>query len=155
MQNCEKSVSGVSWFQRGRLSVVIRVIATVRAVTQMGRVQIFWCHTSGTRVCGKVFICFLDSRLRARWSARCWSSPSARGECSKQAATVRVQQGGDLTRPYPALRPYEVTPCHLISISDIEVLGLFRAFSTLYAIAVPPGVFERSPPWCATHGCSL
>ena len=35
---------------------------------------------------------FLYSRLRARWSARCWSSPSARGERGKQAATVRVQQ---------------------------------------------------------------
>ena len=50
-------------------------------------------------------------------------------------------QGGDLTRPYPARRPPEAAPCHLISISDCEVLGLFMAFSTLTAIAMPPGLF--------------
>ncbi len=40
----------------------------------------------------------------------------------------------------------EAAPCHLISTSDLEDLGLFRAFSTIYAIAVPPGIFGRSPP---------
>ena len=39
MQNYEKLVSGLSWFQLGRLSVVIRVTATVRAVTQIGRLE--------------------------------------------------------------------------------------------------------------------
>ena len=55
-------------------------------------------------------------------------------------------QGGDLTRPYPARRPPKVAPCHLISTSYLEVLGLFRAFSTLYAIAVPPGISEDRHP---------
>ena len=58
-------------------------------------------------------------------------------------------QGGDLTRSYPARPPPEVAPCHLISTSYLEVLGilgLLRAFSTSYAIAVPPGTFGRWPP---------
>ena len=64
-------------------------------------------------------------------------------------------QGGDRTRSYPARRLHEVAPCHLISTSYLEVLGRFRAFEgvfpTLYAIAVPPGIFGRSPPWWGTR----
>ena len=51
---------------------------------------------------------------------------------AKRFLVVCGTQGGDLTRPYPARRPPEVAPCHLISTSYLEVLGLFRVFKGVF-----------------------